>query len=754
MGHRLQAQDMFPGGLLQVFLLLGLILVAASESEVQCPQDLGTKIATVDFTNGRNVGSVAKFYCPSGEYAWPQNSRTCQENGKWTDIKNSSGRKMREVSCRKIRCPDPVVFENGEFHPRGPFYVNSTINFMCNDGYIARGSMERTCKSNGKWSGETAICDDGAGHCPDPGLPPGAIKTGIRYDVDESVSYKCITGLTLIGSSKRICLESRRWSGTEVSCQYPYTFDLPEEAGQHFAGSLSGILKTSEKKGEVGGRTFTITKDGILHVYILLDASESVGEENFKIFKECAVTLVSKLGGYDMDVYFGVISFATEPKVIVSIHNKEDADEVVELINDRMKFNNHKNKSGTNTFAGLKKINEMMAFEKAASKDLKKWNSIQHVIVLLTDGKSNMGGPPVQMIKRIRDDLEITDKREKYLDVYAFGIGGSTDRAELSELASQKENEKHVFFVKEAEDMKKTFNQIMNITHYGEMCGLNEEGEESEVSFHHPWNVGIKTESGSPCFGSLISSSWVITAAHCFKEGKAVEEYSFKTGDKEYKAEKILIHDCYNLLRKEGRGIPQDYDYDVALVKLSTKVKFSKSARPICLPCTEPANRAMKKTKDASCDEHRTFLLKGNEVEAGFLSRTKDELPVYIQNNKMREACISAVQSGDRYKNITLEYLVSPRHLCVQGDMSCKGESGGSLFVNIRERARFFQVGVLSFGTYNPCDKPVRKTTYPEYARDFYVNVLEVLPWLHKHLKEEIVFQPGIKNYEEVVCPI
>lgn len=60
-----------------------------------------------------------------------------------------------------IRCPDPAVFENGEFFPRGPFFVHSNITFICNDGYIPRGSMVRTCKKNGKWSGETAICDYG-----------------------------------------------------------------------------------------------------------------------------------------------------------------------------------------------------------------------------------------------------------------------------------------------------------------------------------------------------------------------------------------------------------------------------------------------------------------------------------------------------------------------------------------------------------------------------------------------------------------
>ncbi|XP_044162510.1 complement C2-like isoform X1 [Bufo gargarizans] len=758
MGHRRQAEYLSLGGLLQVFLLLGFLFVAACEPEIQCSQDFGTKTATVVLTDGLNMGSTARFLCSSGYYPWPQSSRMCQAHGRWTDIRSSSGKKIKEISCKKIKCPNPTTFENGDFSPKGPFYVDSNITFMCNDGYIPRGSMVRTCMENGKWSGDTAICDDGVGHCPDPGLPPGAMKTGVRYDVGSSVSYRCDSNLILIGSSKRTCLESRRWSGTEVTCQYPYTFDLPEEAGEYFAGSLSGILKTSEKKLSAG-RTVKIRKDGILNVYILLDASKSVGENTFNIFKTCAEILVSKLGDFDMKIEFAVISFATQPKIIVSISNSDDSEDVVERIEEGLKYSDHKDKSGTNTYAALEEVQKMMSLQEELYKNATVWNSIHHVIVLLTDGKANMGGRPALMIKKIRNYLNIEDKREDYLDVYAFGVSGDADKTELTELASQKEDEKHVFVLETAEDMITTFQKIIDIKDYGEMCGLNEETSESKKSFHHPWNVKIKAHSTSPCFGSLISSSWVLSAAHCFSNFDTSDKYTFYIGEEQYKAEQIFIHDCFNMSRKVGRGLPQDFDYDVALVKLTTKVKFSKSARPICLPCTEPANRAMKKKKNASCNEHRSLLLGGSDVPAAFLSKEapkKDdlkELSVNIKINNLREACIAAIRDFDKYKNIALHDMVSPRHLCAQGDMSCKGESGGSLFMDIPNRKRYFQVGVLSFGTYNPCSSAQRKTSYPSYARDFYTDVLEVLPWLQKHLKEELQFQPGVKEYKEVVCP-
>ncbi|XP_063794198.1 complement C2-like [Pseudophryne corroboree] len=762
MGHRLGTQCRKSRGFLRITLLLVPIFAVAGDSAVTCPPDAGFPNGLTHLTNGLNVGSTAKFLCPSGEYPWPASSRTCQANGQWSAMRSNTWRKVTRISCKKMRCPDPLVFENGGFHPRGPYLVGTNITFMCNDGYIPRGSMKRTCKINGKWSGETAVCDDGAGHCPDPGTPPGAVKTGVRYDVDESISYRCASGLSLMGSAKRSCLESRRWSGTEVSCQYPYSFDLPEEVGEHFAGSLSGILTTKEKKDSLSiGRTIKIEKDGILNVYILIDASHSVGEDNFKIAKDCTKEFVQKLGEFDMKIEFGILSYASEPRSIIRIHGdlSDDPDEVLELIENNLDYSKHKDKSGTNIYAALKDVLDMMSFQEQKYRNKTEWRSVRHVVVLLTDGKANMGGRPVDMIKRIKGFLDIKQGREDYLDVYAFGIGNDIDKTELSEIASQKDKEKHVFILEDTEKMKTVFQEITKIKNYGEMCGLNVETSESEKSERHPWNVLVASKSTNPCFASLISSSWVLSAAHCFQAGQPPNVYSFEIGGKIYHGKQVEIHDCYQLRRKVNIGVKVDYDYDVALVKLAEKVTFSNKARPICIPCTEPANRAMKKGAGTTCNDHRQRLL-GNQddIPAGFLSKNQDdpkeleESHVTIKSNHARDECTRALQKWDQFKNISIKDMVSPRHLCVEGDMSCKGESGGSLFVDLRERQRFFQVGILSFGLYNPCKtRGQRKPN--NNARDFYVNIMEVLPWLRKHLAGELDFLPGIPDQAEIVCP-
>lgn len=54
--------------------------------------------------------------------------------------------------------------------------------------------------------------------CDDPGIPPGAQRTASQFHFGEKVTYMCHVGLDLLGSSERVCLESREWSGSPPRC--------------------------------------------------------------------------------------------------------------------------------------------------------------------------------------------------------------------------------------------------------------------------------------------------------------------------------------------------------------------------------------------------------------------------------------------------------------------------------------------------------------------------------------------------------
>lgn len=57
-----------------------------------------------------------------------------------------------------------------------------------------------------------------ADHCPDPGVPPGSSRAGNMFNIDDKVTYRCESPLTLIGSKVRVCQDGGQWSGTEPQC--------------------------------------------------------------------------------------------------------------------------------------------------------------------------------------------------------------------------------------------------------------------------------------------------------------------------------------------------------------------------------------------------------------------------------------------------------------------------------------------------------------------------------------------------------
>ncbi|KAM7229334.1 hypothetical protein CapIbe_019450 [Capra ibex] len=764
---------------------------------LSCPKNVNISGGSFTLSNGWSPGSILTYSCPLGHYPYPVATKLCKSNGQW-QIPRST--RLTKAICKPVRCPAPVSFENGVYIPRlGSHPVGGNLTFECEDGFTLRGSAVRQCRPNGMWDGETAVCDNGASHCPNPGISVGAVRTGSRFGLGDKVRYRCSSNLVLTGSAERECQEDGVWSGTEAICRQPYSYDFPEDVALALGTSFSHLLATTnpiQRKKNNLGRKIQIQRSGHLNLYLLLDASQSVSKDDFEIFKDSASHMVDRIFSFEIKVSVAIITFASKPKIIMSVLDDRSRD-VTEVENSlrNINYKDHENGTGTNIYEALHAVYIMMNNQmNRLLMNPVAWQEIRHAIILLTDGKSNMGGSPKVAVDNIKEVLNINQKRKDFLDIYAIGVGSlQVDWKELNNLGSKKDGERHAFILKDVQALSQVFEHMLDISQLTDpICGVGNMSANASAQERTPWHVTIKPKSQETCRGALISDQWVLTAAHCLSNAEdrtlwrvSVGNPNFQ-GSKEFQIEKAEISPGFNVFSKKNQGIPEFYGDDIALLKLTQKVKMSTHARcrnlgwegtlyrggcpgepwrrghqgwasvtlllllrPICLPCTVGANLALRRLPGSTCRDHEKELLNQVSIPAHFVALNGDKLNINLKTGSEWTNCVKVVSKDKTtFPNLTdVREVVTDQFLCsgTQGDDSpCKGESGGAVF--LERRLRFFQVGLVSWGLYNPCGSSSKNSRKPaphgKVPRDFHINLFRLQPWLRQHLEGILNFVP------------
>jgi len=255
-------------------------------------------------------------------------------------------------------------------------------------------------------------------------------------------------------------------------------------------------------------------------------------------------------------------------------------------------------------------------------------------------------------------------------------------------------------------------------------CGNKEKSKQRIVGGKNalpgswPWQVSMdwkynEANPGHMCGGTLITDQWVMSAAHCFKNDGNKDNYWLTLGqhnikqvsgrEQVFNISELYTHPLYNT---------ETQDYDLALIKLSSKAHLNDYVRTACLP-----------GQNTSFPTGQKCYITG----WGLLSEY-GKGPAILQ-----QAQVPLVSRGVCKKAYgALDYSISPRMLCAGyekgGIDACEGDSGGPLVCNeVDDKGKdiWYVWGAISWGV--GC---ARKGMYGVLA-----NTKVLRPWI-----DQVVF--------------
>ncbi|KAF2351791.1 C-type lectin-like, partial [Trinorchestia longiramus] len=191
---------------------------------------LGSQVQHVCNLNYRLTGDEIRTCMKDGQ--WSGVAPRCEE----IRCSNPVVPELARISIsRNDRRLSSVVRGHADMQPDHSYKVGSTITYRCDKGYVVDGVTLRTCGTNGTWSGEAPTCKFVDCGLPDP-ISPGVFRLpSNETSYGASVSYECDPNWKVEGRFRRFCLENGTWSGPTPKCiqiQCPELSSMAERSSE------------------------------------------------------------------------------------------------------------------------------------------------------------------------------------------------------------------------------------------------------------------------------------------------------------------------------------------------------------------------------------------------------------------------------------------------------------------------------------------------------------------------------------------
>uniref|UniRef100_A0A8C3WMR4 Serine protease 41 n=1 Tax=Catagonus wagneri TaxID=51154 RepID=A0A8C3WMR4_9CETA len=232
-------------------------------------------------------------------------------------------------------------------------------------------------------------------------------------------------------------------------------------------------------------------------------------------------------------------------------------------------------------------------------------------------------------------------------------------------------------------------------------------GKDSELG-RWPWQGSLLWNKAHVCGASLLSRRWVLSAAHCFRRNSDPSEWTVQFGEltsapsfwnlrasrRRYGVRSIILH---SRPLKLSQG-------DIALVKLSSSVTYSKHIRPVCVLAS------------SSEFQNRTDCWVAGW---GHPSSLPTALPAPYTLQEVQVSIINQSRCSFLFRQPVSHSPARAAAICAGSEDgsrdTCRGDSGGPLVCE--KSGLWIQIGVVSWGV--GCGRPNRPGVYTNVSTHF-----------------------------------